>query len=396
MNLPMRKGAMTSLKRPRRSILFGATLLVVPLIGCEPAEEPMSRSVAAEPFGTTPDGEAVQLFTLTNGNGIEIKAISYGGIIISLKTPDRNGELGDIVLGYDNLQSYVDGSPYFGSIIGRYGNRIGSARFELDGEVYTLAANDGENHLHGGVLGFDKVVWSGEPFDDDTGVGVVFRYVSSDGEEGYPGNLQVQVTYTLNNADELVVDYLAVTDKATPVNLTQHSYFNLEDAGASDILGHELMIAADAYTPVDATLIPTGEIAPVEGTPFDFRTPYAIGARIDAADTQLEFGGGYDHNWVLNGTPADGMTLAARVLEPTTGRTLEILTTEPGIQFYSGNFLDGTLTGKGGVVYQHRTGFCLETQHFPDSPNEPDFPSTILRPEEEYRTQTIFRFGTED
>jgi aldose 1-epimerase len=387
---------MTLLNRLRGSIPFGATLLVVPLIGCEPPEEPMSQSVAVEPFGTTPDGEAVQLFTLTNGNGIEIKATSYGGIIISLKTPDRSGELGDIVLGYDNLQSYIDGSPYFGSIIGRYGNRIGSARFELDGEVYTLAANDGENHLHGGVQGFDKVVWSGEPFDHETGVGVVFRYVSNDGEEGYPGNLQVQVTYTLNNADELVVDYLAVTDKATPVNLTQHAYFNLKDAGESDILGHELMIAADAYTPVDATLIPTGDISPVEGTPFDFRAPSAIGARIGAADSQLEFGGGYDHNWVLNGTSADGMTLAARVLEPTTGRTLEILTDEPGIQFYSGNFLDGTFTGKGGVVYQHRTGFCLETQHFPDSPNKPDFPSTILRPEEEYRTRTVFRFGTED
>jgi aldose 1-epimerase len=366
------------------------------LCGCEAQEEPMIQSVTSEVFGTTPEGQEVQLFTLTNTNGMEVRVISYGGTIISLKAPDRNGDLGDIVLGYDNLQAYLDGSPYFGSIIGRYGNRIGRARFELDGQTYALAANDGENHLHGGMIGFDKVVWSGETFHGDEGVGVVFSYTSPDGEEGYPGTLDVQVTYTLTNANEVRVDYLATTDQATPVNLTQHSYFNLEDAGASDILGHELVIAADAYTPVDGTLIPTGEIAPVEGTPFDFREPHSIGERIDADDPQLGFGGGYDHNWVLNGTPAGGMTLAARVYEPTTGRTLEILTTEPGIQFYSGNFLDGTLTGKDGVVYQHRTGFCLETQHYPDSPNKPDFPSTILRPGEEYRTQTVFRFGTRD
>lgn len=355
----------------------------------------MSQSITVEPFGTTPGGEAVQLFTLTNASGIEIKAISFGGIVISLRTPDRNGNLGDIVLGYDNLQAYLDGSPYFGSIIGRYGNRIGGAEFTLDGVTHTLAANDGVNHLHGGTKGFDKVVWSGEPFDDEVGVGVIFRYTSPDGEEGYPGTLDVQVTYTLNDADELVVDYLATTDRATPVNLTQHSYFNLKDAGASDILGHELVLAADAYTPVDATLIPTGEIAPVEGTAFDFRTPHTIGERISADDPQVAFGGGYDHNWVLNGTPADGMTLAARVREPTTGRTLEVLTTEPAIQFYSGNFLDGTLTGKEGVVYQHRTGFCLETQHYPDSPNKPGFPSTTLRPGEEYLSRTVFRFGAE-
>ena len=307
----------------------------------------------------------------------------------------ETGTLGDIVLGYDNLQAYLDGSPYFGAIIGRYGNRIGGAEFTLDGEAYPLAANDGVNHLHGGAVGFDKVVWAGESFQDDSGVGVVFRYTSPDGEEGYPGNLQMEVTYTLTPSDELVVDYRATTDQATPVNLTQHSYFNLKDGGASDILGHELMIAADGFTPVDATLIPTGEIAPVEGTPFDFTIPHTIGERIGADHQQMGFGGGYDHNWVLNGTPAEGMTLAARVSEPTTGRTMEILTTEPAIQFYSGNFLDGTLTGKGGVVYQHRTGFCLETQHYPDSPNKPDFPSTILRPGEEYRTQTVFRFGVE-
>jgi aldose 1-epimerase len=355
----------------------------------------MSSSVTREPFGTTPEGEAVEIFTLTNASGIEIKAISYGGIIVSIKTPDREGNLGDIVLGFDNLQPYLDGSPYFGSIIGRYGNRIGDAEFVLDGETHPLAANDGNNHLHGGTKGFDKVVWSGEPFEDESGVGVVFRYTSPDGEEGYPGTLQVEVTYTLAPLSTLVVDYLATTDRATPVNLTQHSYFNLKDAGASNILGHELMIAADGFTPVDATLIPTGEIASVTGTPFDFTTPHTIGERIEADHPQLGFGGGYDHNWVLDGTPADGMSLAAHVHEPTTGRTLEILTTEPAIQFYSGNFLDGTHKGKGGVVYELHTGFCLETQHYPDSPNKPDFPSTILRPGEEYRTTTVFRFGVE-
>lgn len=368
-------------------------LALIGLAGCGPREEPMAQSISGAPFGTTPEGEAVELFTMTNAQGIEIRTISYGGIIISLKTPDRNGNLGDIVLGYDELQPYMDGSPYFGAIIGRYGNRIGAARFELDGSTYTLAANDGPNNLHGGVRGFDKVVWQGEPFGTEEGVGVVFTYTSPDGEEGYPGTLQARVTYTLTNSDELVVDYLATSDKATPLNLTQHSYFNLADAGAGDILGHELTLAADGYTPVDATLIPTGEIAPVAGTPFDFRTPHTIGERISAEDAQILIGGGYDHNWVLNGTPADGLTLAARVLEPTTGRTLEIRTTEPGIQFYSGNFLDGTLNGKGGVVYRHRAGFCLETQHYPDSPNQPAFPSTILRPGEEYRSRTVFRFG---
>jgi aldose 1-epimerase len=356
----------------------------------------MSQSVDRGPFGTLPDGQAVEIFTLTNANGIEIKAISYGGIVVSLKTPDRSGRLGDIVLGYDDLQGYLDASPYFGAIIGRYGNRIGGARFELDGETYLLAANDGVNHLHGGSKGFDKVVWTGEPFENEEGVGVVFRHTSPDGEEGYPGALQAQVTYTLTASDELVVDYFATTDRATPVNLTQHSYFNLADGGASDILGHELLIAADRFTPVDATLIPTGEIAPVQDTPFDFTTPHTIGERIGADDAQIGFGGGYDHNWVLNGTPVDGMTLAARVNEPTTGRTLEILTTEPGVQFYSGNFLDGTITGKGGTVYRHRSGFCLETQHYPDSPNKPGFPTTTLRPGEEYRTRTVFRFGVED
>lgn len=355
----------------------------------------MVQRISTTLFGTTPEGEAVELFTLRNSQGVEIQAISYGGTVISLKTPDRNGQLADIALGYDNLQAYLDGSPYFGSIIGRYGNRIGGARFELDGQVYPLAANDGPNHLHGGVKGFDKVVWHGTPFENDTASGVVFHYSSPDGEEGYPGTLGIQVTYTLTDANEWVVDYQATTDKATPVNLTQHTYFNLAGHDSGDILGHQLTLAADGFTPVDATLIPTGEIAPVEGTPFDFRTPHPIGERIGADHEQIGFGLGYDHNWVLNGTPGHGMTFAAKVLEPTSGRTLEIFTTEPAIQFYSGNFLDGTLTGKGGAVYNHRNGFCLETQHYPDSPNKPDFPSTILQPGQEYRTTTVFRFGVE-
>jgi len=375
--------------------VFGIMTVTAFAGGCGPEGEPSSGTIAQEPFGSTPDGAAVELFTMKNAGGMEVRAISYGGTIISLKTPDRTGALGDIVLGFDNLQAYLDGTPYFGAIIGRYGNRIGGARFELDGVTYPLAANDGPNHLHGGVKGFDKVVWEGEPFGNESGVGVVFRYASPDGEEGYPGALQVQVTYTLTDANELVVDYLATTDKATPVNLTQHSYFNLAGQGSGDILGHELTLAAASFTPVDATLIPTGEIVPVAGTPFDFRTPHAIGERIDADDQQIQFGGGYDHNWVLSGPQQDGMTLAARVFEPTTGRTMEILTTEPGIQFYSGNFLDGSLTGKGGAVYNYRNGFCLETQHYPNSPNEPEFPSTVLRPGEEYRTTTVFRFGVE-
>jgi aldose 1-epimerase len=332
--------------------------------------------------------------------------------------------MADIVFGFDELQGYLEGSPYFGAIVGRYGNRIAGGRFELDGEGFALAQNDGDNHLHGGLVGFDKVVWEGETFGTEHGVGILFRYTSPDGEEGYPGTLRVEVTYTLTNADELVVDYFATTDRPTPVNLTQHSYFNLAGHGAGDILAHELRIPAGHFTPVDETLIPTGELAPVEGTPFDFRTAFAIGARIEAEDEQLGFGGGYDHNFVLKGTPpgpgrpgsaegdaaglvaggeradaaradAEGLTLAAEVFEPSSGRTLQILTEEPGVQFYSGNFLDGTLTGKGGVVYEHRTGFCLETQHFPDSPNQPGFPSTILRPGEEYRSRTIFRFGVE-
>lgn len=355
-------------------------------------------SVTRTPFGTTPAGEPVELFTLTNAKGIEIRAISYGGIILSLKAPDRNGVLEDVVLGYDNLDGYLEDTPYFGALIGRYGNRIADARFSLDGATFELDANDGANSLHGGFRGFDKQVWEGSPTTTSEGAGVVFTRVSPDGEGGYPGNLRVQVSYTLTDADELVVDYLATTDRATPINLTQHSYFNLAGHGNGDILGHRLTLAASRFTPVDETLIPTGESAPVEGTPFDFRSPHAIGERIAVEDLQIGFGGGYDHNFVLDreGAAEGELVLAARVEEPSSGRVMEIRTTEPGVQFYSGNFLDGTLTGKSGHVYGHRAGFCLETQHFPDSPNHPGFPSTILRPDSEYRSRTVFSFGVMD
>jgi len=341
-----------------------------------------------EAFGTA-DGKPVERYTLTNANGIELKAISYGGIITSLRVPDRTGKMDDIVLGFDSLDGYLKDPPFFGAIIGRYGNRIGKGQFTLDGKTYKLATNNGPNHLHGGNKGFDKVVWTVEPVGRN---GLAFSRVSPDGEEGYPGNLQVRVTYTLTDKNELIVDYRASTDKATPVNLTQHSYFNLAGQSSGDILGHQLTLHADRYTPVDDTLIPTGELAPVAGTPFDFRKATAIGARINNDDPQLKAGKGYDHNWVLNRT-GNALQPAARVVEPSTGRTLDISTTEPGIQFYSGNFLDGTITGKGGAVYKHRTGFCLETQHYPDSPNHPQFPTTTLRKGATYKSTTIYRFS---
>jgi len=357
--------------------------------GRHDAPTPPGPEVTRAPFGTAPGGEAVELLTLTNTHGMTVRVMTYGGIIISLKVPDKNGVPGDVVLGYDSLADYLRASPYFGAIVGRYGNRIAKGRFTLGGTEYRLATNNGPNHLHGGVRGFDKVVWHAEPFHDASGVGVHLRYISPDGEEGYPGALRAKVTYTERN--ELRLDYQATTDRATPVNLTQHSYFNL--AGSGDILGHELTLMADRYTPVDSTLIPTGALAPVAGTPFDFREPHRIGERIGEASEQLRYGGGYDHNWVLT-RPDTGLALAARLTDSVSGRTLEIRTTEPGIQFYSGNFLDGSITGKGGRVYRHRTGLCLETQHFPDSPNHPAFPSTILEPGQVYRSRTVWTFGT--
>jgi aldose 1-epimerase len=348
--------------------------------------------VTRQPFGKTAEGTAVESFILTNAAGMEVRAITYGGIITSLRVPDRNGHFDDVALGHDSLDGYTrNNSPYFGAIIGRYANRIAGASFTLDGRTYALAANNGPNHLHGGKRGFDKVVWQGEEFRDGADVGVVFRYTSPDGEEGYPGTLQLRVTYRLTDRNELAVDYFATSDKPTPVNLTQHTYFNLT-GGRSDVLDHELTIDADRFTPIDPTLIPIGTLAPVAGTPFDFRKPARIGERIRSEDEQLQRGRGYDHNFVVNRTNG-GLVHAARVREATTGRVLDVSTTEPGMQFYSGNFLDGTITGKSGVAYVQRFGFCLETQHFPDSPNKPDFPSTILRPGQEYRSQTVFAFS---
>lgn len=344
-------------------------------------------------FGNGPDGREVTLFALTNANHLKAEITDYGCIVVRLLVPDRNGKLDDVVLGYDTLREYVQANPYFGAVVGRYGNRIAKGRFTLDGVEYTLAINNGKNHLHGGMRGFDKAVWDPEPFKSDAGVGLRLKYLSQDGEEGYPGNLQCTVTYTLTNDNALRIDYDAKTDKATPINLTNHSYWNLAGHGSGSIHGHELMLNANRFTPVDETLIPTGELRSVKGTPMDFTQPVAIGARIAQDDPQLQRGGGYDHNWVLNQDAAGAMTLAAEVFEPTTGRVLQVLTTQPGIQFYSGNFLDGSQSGKLGKRYEHRGAFCLETQHYPDSPNKPDFPSVVLRPGAIYRTSTIYRFS---
>jgi aldose 1-epimerase len=366
---------------------------VIVFAGCDRGEPAVSRSTTRHSFGTTADGTNVDLYTLTNVNGMEVRLSTLGAGIVSLKTPDRRGELGDVVLGFDTIDGYRTGDhPYFGVIVGRYGNRIAKGRFTLGGVTYTLATNNGPNHLHGGVKGFDKAVWTGAPVERADGPAVRFEYLSKDGEEGYPGNLSVAVVYTLTDSNEVRIEYTATTDKKTVVNLTNHSYFNL--AGTGDILGHEAMINADRFTPVDATLIPTGELASVEGTPFDFRTPAAVGSRIDQPHEQLKFGGGYDHNFVLNGT-GPGLSLAARVTDPASGRVLEVRTTEPGVQFYTGNFLDGSIAGKGGRPYNTRAGFCLETQHFPDSPNQAAFPSTALEPGQRYETTTVFAFSVQ-
>ena len=332
------------------------------------------------------------MYTLTNSHGVEIRAINYGGIIVSIRVPDRKGQLADIALGHETFEGYIPNPPYLGAIVGRYANRIANGTFTLDGKTYTLPKNSGTNSLHGGVKGFDKVIWDGEPLKGKTGV--AFSYLSKDGEEGYPGNLKVKVTYTLTDANELVIDYETTTDKATPVNLSQHSYFNLAGEGNGDILNHEVTINADRFTPVDKNLIPTGELRPVKGTPLDFTKPTRIGARIDDNYDQLALAGGYDHNFVLNRRgKGRGLVLAARVYEPTSGRVLEVSTDQPAVQFYTGNFLDGSVTGKQGHVYKRRYGFCLETQHYPDSPNHPDFPTTILKPGQTFRSKTVFKFS---
>ncbi len=345
-------------------------------------------------FGRTADGEAVDLFTLRSAQGMVVRITTYGGTVVSLEVPDRQGGSADVVLGFDTLEGYLGRHPHFGGIIGRYGNRIARGRFTLGGIEYVLARNDGENHLHGGIRGFDRVLWKGRDASTAAGPAVELSYLSKDGEEGYPGNLSTRVTYTLTDKNELRIDYEATTDKETVVNLTNHSYFNLAGQGAGDILGHELVLDAARFTPLREGLMPTGDRLPVEGTPFDFRKATAIGARIGAADAQITLGKGYDHNFILDGESAT-LRPAARVVEAGSGRVMEVLTTEPGVQFYTGNFLDGSVKGKGGKSYGLRTGFCLETQHFPDSPNQPAFPSTALRPGRQYRTTTIYRFSTE-
>jgi aldose 1-epimerase len=361
-------------------------LLIVALLPL--AAQDGNVQIKKTPFGTMPDGTTVDLFTLTTPKGISAAITNYGGIVVSLKTPDKSGKSGDIVLGFDDLKGYLQDEPYFGALIGRYANRIAKAKFTLDGKEYKLAANDNGNSLHGGKKGFDKVVWNASA----AGGSLTLTYVSKDGEEGYPGTLTAKVVYTLSADGELKIDYSATTDKNTILNLTNHSYFNL--AGSGDILGNELTLLAGRYTPVDAGLIPTGELRSVKGTPFDFLTPHKVGERIEAKDEQIKLGGGYDHNWVLDSSSGK-LAKAAVVHEPTSGRTLEVWTTQPGIQFYTGNFLDGKLTGKGGIVYRRRSALCLETQHFPDSPNQPKFPTTELKPGQTYHQVTVWKFGVQ-
>ena len=358
-------------------------------------------SPTAEPFGKTADGTPVEVFTLTNSKGVKLRVMTYGAIVLSLETPDRNGKLADIALGYKTVDEYIKDTPYFGAIVGRYGNRIANGKFTVDGKEYSLATNNDPGgmkcSLHGGLKGFDKVVWKGigqvkSNAQGSSAQGVKLTYVSRDGEEGYPGTLNLSVTYWLTEKNEWIIEYQATTDKATPVNVTQHTYFNLKGEGNGDILDHQLMLAAAKYTPVTIGLIPTGELSSVGGTPFDFTKPAAIGARVNADNQQMKFGGGYDHNWVLDNQDGS-LAIAASVYEPVYGRFMEVLTTEPGIQFYCGNFLDGKLIGKSGKKYEFRNGFCLETQHYPDSPNQKNFPNTILQPGAELTSTTVYRFG---
>lgn len=348
-------------------------------------------SVSQAGFGESPAGVPADLFTLTNANGLIVKITNFGGIITEIHAPDKNGVLTDVNLGFDDIKPYYKDATYFGALIGRFGNRIAGGKFTVDGETYQLATNNGHNHLHGGVVGFDKVVWDAATFETTNSVGIALKYLSVDGDQGYPGNLNVTVVYELTNANEILVKYHAVTDKATPINLTQHAYFNLAGKGG-DILNHEVMINADRFTAINDEAIPTGELPLVENTPFDFRSPHLVGERINSDDEQLKNGNGYDHNFVLNKTHEKELSLAARVHEKNSGRVLEVFTQEPGIQFYTGNWMDGSLTGKG-WNYTRRCGLCLEPQHFPDSPNQPNFPNTILRPGEEYTSVMSYKFS---
>jgi aldose 1-epimerase len=384
-------------------LLMAAGLGAATFVGCATMIKSTASSIdtiTKAPFGKTPDGTPVEIYTLRNANGCEARIMTYGGIVQSLNMPDKNGKFADIVLGFDSLDgytadSYVKGCPYFGALIGRYGNRIGGAKFTLEGKTYTLAANNGPNSLHGGLKGFDKVVWLAVKADvGPEGPRLVLNYLSKDGEEGFPGNLNVTATYTLTDDNALKLTFSATTDKPTVVNLTHHSYFNLAGQGNGDNLNHLLYIVADKTTPVDSGLIPTGALADVTGTPFDFRKPTAIGARINDPDTILQYGPGYDHNWVVN-KPLGKFGLQARVTDPVSGRMMEVWSDQPGVQFYAGNFLNGSLTGKDGKVYQRRSAFCLEPQHYPDSPNHSNFPSTELKPGQTYHCAIEYKFSIE-
>jgi len=375
-------------------VVFSALVLIIFLASANVAHGRSSKAahgaVEEQPFGTTKEGKKITLYTLTNSHHVEVRAMNYGAIIVSLRVPDRKQQVADIVLGHDTLEGYFDNSPHLGGLVGRYANRIANGSFTLDGVKYSLPKNNGPNTLHGGIKGFDQAVWQGTALKGNAGV--AFSYLSKDGEEGFPGNLKVKVTYSLTEANELVINYEATTDKPTVLNLSQHSYFNLAGEGTGDILNHEVMINADRFTPVDSTMIPTGELRPVKGTPLDFTTETKVGTRIDDNYEQLVLGKGYDHNFVLN-RKAEGLALAARAYESRSGRVMEISTDQPGVQFYTGNFLDGTVTGKQGHVYKQRYGLCFETQHFPDSPNHPEFPSTVLRPGQTFHSHTIWKFS---
>ena len=371
--------------------------LLVLLILITNSEYGMSQNnivrISVDPFGTLADGREVQLFTLQNANGMTVEIINLGGIIVSLSVADSSGNFADVTTGFDDPQIYVDGAGFAGAIVGRYANRIANGRFSIDGVEYMLAQNNGDNAIHGGIVGFDKKIWEPETFSSTTDSRLVLTTFSPDGEEGYPGRVDVTVSYTLNDENQLIIDYSASTDKATVINLTNHAYFNLEGHNAGSILDHEISINADRYTPVDNESIPTGEIVAVANSPLDFRRAKPIGQDIDSSHEQIRFGSGFDHNFVINHEQAGELSLAAAVYAPISGRTMTVYTDQPGMQFYTGNFLNGRLGGKNGAQYDRREAFCLETQHYPDSPNKPEFPSTLLRPGDQYETRTIFEFG---
>jgi aldose 1-epimerase len=373
-----------------RRLLCVSTFLLSMINGSRAAGQGAQLQMNKTTFGKMPDGQAIDLYTLTNRNGMKVTITNYGGRVVSLSVPDRAGKVADVVLGFDDLSGYLEPNPYFGALVGRYANRIANGEFRLNGVEYHVPKNDGPNALHGGIRGFDKRVWTAQDVSKQN-PSLELTYLSKDGEEGYPGNLSVKVTYTLTDNDELQIDYTATTDKDTVLNLTNHSYFNLAGQGNGDILNHQLMINADRFTPINPTLIPTGELRPVDGTPFDFRKPIAIGARINDDNEQLKFGKGYDHNFVVKHQEAH-LALAAQVTDPASGRVMEVLTTQPGVQLYTGNFLDGTIHGKGGKVYGYRSALCLETQHFPNSPNQSNFPSTELKPGQTFHETTIYKF----